>query len=108
MDAPCRRASRRPGYTRAVDAPFRIAEEVREALGAGRAVVALETSVVAHGLPAPHGLEAARRCAEAVRAAGAVPAAVAVLGGAVVVGASPAELARLAGGTARAAKGAAR
>jgi pseudouridylate synthase len=91
-----------------VDAPFRIAEEVGEALAAGRPVVALETSVVAHGLPPPHGLDAARRCAAAVRAAGAVPAAVAVLGGAVVVGASEAELARLAGGAPRPAKAAAR
>lgn len=91
-----------------VDAPFRIAEEVGEALAAGRPVVALETSVVAHGLPPPHGLEAARRCAAAVRAAGAVPAAVAVLGGAVVVGASEAELARLAGGGGAVAKAAAR
>ncbi len=91
-----------------MDAPFRIAEEVGEALAVGRPVVALETSVVAHGLPPPHGLDAARRCAAAVRAAGAVPAAVAVLGGAVVVGASEAELARLAGGAPRPAKAAAR
>jgi pseudouridine-5'-phosphate glycosidase len=91
-----------------VDAPFRIAEEVREALAAGRAVVALETSVVAHGLPPPHGVEAAHRCAAAVRAAGAVPAAVAVVGGEVVVGASEAELDRLAAGAPRPAKAAAR
>jgi pseudouridine-5'-phosphate glycosidase len=77
-------------------APFRIADEVARALAGGDPVVALETSVVAHGLPPPQGLEAARRQAAAVRAAGAVPAAVAVLGGEVVVGASEAELARLA------------
>lgn len=90
-----------------MDAPFRIAEEVEEALAARRGVVALETSVVAHGLPPPHGVEAARRCAAAVRAAGAVPAAVAVLEGEVVVGASEAELDRLAAGH-RPAKAAAR
>ncbi len=40
--------------------PFRIAAEVREALDEGRPVVALETSVVAHGLPPPLNLEAHR------------------------------------------------
>jgi pseudouridine-5'-phosphate glycosidase len=72
-----------------------VSEEVRSALAEGRPVVALETSVVAQGLPPPDNLEAARRMDAAVRAAGAVPAAVAVLGGSVVVGASPAELGRL-------------
>lgn len=79
-----------------MNAPLRLAEEVRAALAAGGPVVALETSVVAHGLPPPHNLEAARRCAAAVRAAGAVPAAVAVIAGEVVVGADEAALARLA------------
>lgn len=87
---------------------MRIATEVQDALAAGRPVVALETSVVAQGLPPPHNLEAARRCAAAVRAAGSIPAAVAVIGGAVVVGASDAELARLADPASQAAKAAAR
>jgi pseudouridine-5'-phosphate glycosidase len=91
-----------------MDAPFRLAAEVRDALAAGKAVVALETSVVAHGLPPPHNLEAARRSAAAVRRAGAVPAVVAVLGRAIVVGASDAELERLADPRAGAAKAAAR
>src|SRR5205814_7227873 len=75
---------------------LRVSEEVQAALREGRAVVALETSVVAQGLPPPANLEAARRCAAAVRKAGAVPAAIAVLDGALVVGASEAELQRLA------------
>jgi pseudouridine-5'-phosphate glycosidase len=91
-----------------MDAPIHVAEEVRSALAAGRPVVALETSVVAHGLPPPHNLEAARRCAAAVREGGAVPAAVAVLGGVVVVGAGDAEIARLADPALPAAKAAAR
>lgn len=91
-----------------MDAPFRLADEVREALASGRPVVALETSVVAQGLPPPHNLEAARRCAAAVRAAGAVPAAVGLAGGVIVVGMSEAELARLADPGARPAKAAAR
>ncbi|ACG73489.1 Indigoidine synthase A family protein [Anaeromyxobacter sp. K] len=84
--------------------PVRLAEEVRAALAAGGPVVALETSVVAQGLPPPHNLEAARRCAAAVRAAGAVPAAVAVVAGAVVVGADDAALERLADPARRPAK----
>jgi pseudouridine-5'-phosphate glycosidase len=82
--------------------------EVQHALASGRAVVALETSVVAQGLPAPHNLVAARRCAAAVRAAGAVPAAVAVMGGSIVVGAADSDLARLADPTSRPSKAAAR
>src|SRR3989475_11174202 len=73
-----------------------IAEEVAIALREGRPVVALETSVVAQGLPPPANLEAARRCAAAVRAEGAVPAAVAVIEGRLVVGASEAQLERIA------------
>jgi pseudouridine-5'-phosphate glycosidase len=73
-----------------------IAPEVSAALREGRPVVALETSVVAQGLPPPENLEAARRCAAAVRAEGAVPAAVAVIGGRILVGASDDDLRRLA------------
>ena len=69
-----------------MSSPIRIADEVREALAHGRAVVALETSVVAQGLPPPHNLEAARRCAAAVRAAGAVPATIGIVGGELRVG----------------------
>ena len=85
-----------------------IADEIQAALAAGRPVVALETSVVAHGLPHPENLGAARRCADAVRSAGAVPATIAVLGGRVVVGADEGELARLADPARRPAKAAAR
>jgi pseudouridylate synthase len=78
--------------------------EVAEALREGRPVVALETSVVAQGLPPPLNLEAARRCAAAVRAQGAVPAAIAVIEGRIVVGASEAQLRRLADPSRRPAK----
>jgi pseudouridine-5'-phosphate glycosidase len=91
-----------------VDAPFRIAEEVSAALAAGRPVVALETSVVAQGLPPPDNLEAARRQAAAVRAAGAIPAHVAILAGEVLVGAGDADVARLGDPARRPAKAAAR
>jgi pseudouridylate synthase len=88
--------------------PFRVAPEVAEALSAGTAVVALESSVVAQGLPFPANLEAAHRCEAAVRRHGAVPATVALLDGRVVVGATEAELARLAEPSARPAKAGAR
>jgi pseudouridine-5'-phosphate glycosidase len=91
-----------------MDGVLRVAAEVAEALAAGHPVVALETSVVAQGLPFPDNLEAARRCAAAVRAAGAIPAAIALLEGRVVVGASDAELGRLADPSRRPAKAGAR
>jgi pseudouridine-5'-phosphate glycosidase len=97
-----------PGYAARVGGPIRVSEEVRSALAAGGPVVALETSVVAQGLPPPDNLEAARRQAAAVRAAGAVPAAVALLGGEIVVGVEEAELARLADPERRPGKAAAR
>jgi pseudouridine-5'-phosphate glycosidase len=77
----------------------RLSEEVRAALADGRAVVALESSVIAQGLPRPHNLEAARRCEAAIRRAGAVPATTAVLDGVPVAGLAPAELERLASET---------
>lgn len=91
-----------------MDEPIRVAEEVARALAAGEPVVALETSVVAQGLPSPENLEAARRQGAAVRAAGATPAFVAVLTGEIVVGASEEELVRLADPARGAGKAAAR
>jgi len=80
-----------------------VSAEVEEAIRRDTAV-ALETSVVAHGLPHPHNLEAARRCAKAVRETGAVPAAIAIVAGRIVVGASDSDLQRLADPSARPAK----
>ena len=71
-----------------------LAEEVREALAAGGPVVALETTLVAHGFPAPEGVEVALESERRVRAAGAVPATIGVLDGAVRVGLGEDELAR--------------
>jgi pseudouridine-5'-phosphate glycosidase len=71
-----------------------VAREVREALAAGRPVVALETTLVAHGFPAPDGIEVGLSSEAAVREAGAVPASVGVLDGRIRVGLSPAELER--------------
>ena len=52
---------------------MRIHEEVSEALAAGRPVVALESTIISHGLPRPRNLDVAREIEAAVRAAGAVP-----------------------------------
>src|SRR5262245_5283802 len=71
-------------------------EEVRDALSAGRPVVALESTLVAHGLPWPDNLEVGRALEAAVRVEGAVPATIAVLDGKPRVGLGGAELERLA------------
>jgi len=73
-----------------------IAEEVAAALNTGRAVVALESSLIAQGLPVPHNLETALAAEAAVRESGAVPATIALDGGRLVVGADRALLERLA------------
>lgn len=77
-------------------APLRVSGEVGRALAQGRPVVALETTLVTHGFPAPRGLHVARRMEERVRAGGAVPATIGVLDGELRVGLSPDELASLA------------
>jgi pseudouridine-5'-phosphate glycosidase len=64
----------------------RIAPEVAEALAAGRPVVALESTLVSHGLPRPRNLEVAREAEAAVRDGGALPATIAVVAGEVWVG----------------------
>jgi pseudouridine-5'-phosphate glycosidase len=75
---------------------LRLSEEVETALREGRAVVALESTVIAHGLPRPLNLETARRLEGIVRDGGAIPATVAVLGGKLRVGLEDAQLERLA------------
>jgi len=69
---------------------------VAGALEAGRPVVALETSILGQGLPAPHNLRAARGCEAAIRDEGAVPATVAVLDGRLRAGLTDDELERIA------------
>lgn len=70
--------------------------EVASALAARRPVVALESTVIAHGLPRPMNLETALAMESEVRRAGATPATIAIADGAAVVGAEAALLARLA------------
>ena len=75
---------------------FQIAPPVQEALTNGQPVVALESTLISHGLPEPQNLETAHASAAAVRAGGAVPATIAVLDGILTVGVDDAGLARLA------------
>ncbi len=58
-----------------------LSDEVTEALRGGRPVVALESTIISHGMPYPRNVETALRVEAAVRGAGAVPATIAVLGG---------------------------
>jgi pseudouridylate synthase len=73
-----------------------VAEEVAQALRDGRPVVALETTLVAHGFPGGQGLAVALAAQERVRAAGAVPATTGIMAGAIRAGLTHAELQRFA------------
>src|SRR5947207_9437408 len=73
---------------------IRVSDEVRGALAGSGAVVALETTLVAHGFPPGEGVEVGLESERQVRAAGAVPATVGVLDGRVWVGLPDYELAR--------------
>ena len=73
-----------------------VSEEVREALAAGRPVVALESTIIAHGLPRPRNLQVARELEAVVREEGAVPATIAVLDGRPHVGLDKDQVERIA------------
>jgi pseudouridine-5'-phosphate glycosidase len=75
---------------------FQIAPEVASALAGGRPVVALESTIISHGLPRPDNERIAVEIEDAVRADGAVPATIALLDGVVHVGLTAAQLNRLA------------
>lgn len=77
---------------------LKVSAEVAAALAKGEPVVALETSIVGQGLPAPHNLRAARECEAAIRDEGAIPATIAVLDGRLRVGLADADLERIAAG----------
>jgi pseudouridine-5'-phosphate glycosidase len=75
---------------------LRVSPEIADALADGRPVVALESTLISHGLPYPHNVEVATASESAVREAGAVPATVAVRGGRLLVGLDADELLALA------------
>jgi len=75
---------------------LKVSDEVQAALAAKRPVVALESTLIAHGLPCPVNVETARDSESAIRDAGAVPATIAVLNGVPTVGLSDSEIELLA------------
>ncbi|MEZ0089747.1 pseudouridine-5'-phosphate glycosidase [Streptacidiphilus sp. EB129] len=78
------------------DSPIQLSDEVQEAVAAGRPVVALESTIISHGLPRPRNLELAQELEAIVRAGGAVPATIAVLDGRARVGLDKRQLERIA------------
>ncbi len=76
---------------------LRIRDDVAAAIAGGRPVVALESTIIAHGLPRPDNLRVAREVEAIVAAQGAVPATIGVVDGVAIVGLNDDELARLAG-----------
>jgi pseudouridine-5'-phosphate glycosidase len=72
--------------------PLAVLSEVAAALAAGQPVVALESTIITHGMPYPQNVEMARTVEDDIRAAGAVPATIAVMGGIIRVGLSPQDL----------------
>ncbi len=76
---------------------LKVSEEVQSAVHEKRPVVALESTLIAHGLPAPKNIETALAAEEAVRAQGAIPATCAVIKGELRVGLTKEEINRLAG-----------
>jgi pseudouridine-5'-phosphate glycosidase len=69
--------------------PLQLGAEVAEARAAGRPLVALESTIIAHGMPYPRNVETALRVEETIRAAGATPATIAVLDGQLCAGLTP-------------------
>lgn len=73
-----------------------VSDEVKTALAAGKGLVALESTIITHGMPYPQNLEMAREVEAVVRGQGAVPATIAIMDGKLKVGVSGADLVRLA------------
>ena len=69
-----------------------LSPEVRQALEAGRPVVALESTIISHGMPYPQNVQTARNVEDIIRAEGATPATIAILGGRLKAGLTPEEL----------------
>ncbi|MBU2958585.1 pseudouridine-5'-phosphate glycosidase [Paracoccus sp. 1_MG-2023] len=78
------------------DAPLSFSPEVADALKQGRPVVALESTIITHGMPWPQNLEMAQKVEDVIREGGAVPATIAVMGGRIHVGLTTEELTALA------------
>jgi pseudouridine-5'-phosphate glycosidase len=71
---------------------IKYSSEIAQAIKAGKPIVALESTIISHGLPRPSNLEVARQCEEIVRKGGAVPATIALLDGKILIGLEAQEL----------------
>lgn len=69
-----------------------VSPEVTQAINEGRAVVALESTIISHGMPYPRNVETALNCEKIIREHGAIPATIAILGGRLKVGLSEDEI----------------
>lgn len=67
-------------------------DEVKKAMEEGKPVVALESTIISHGMPYPQNIETAKACEEIIRESGAVPATTAIIGGKIKIGLSDEEL----------------
>ncbi len=67
-------------------------DEVKKAMEEGKAIVALESTIISHGMPYPQNIETAKACEEIIREKGAVPATTAIIGGKIKIGLSDEEL----------------
>lgn len=75
---------------------IKISREVQEALRLNKPVVALESTIITHGLPYPQNIAIAEKIEEAVRSGGAIPATIAIIDGEIVVGLTSEEIVKLA------------
>ena len=66
--------------------------EVKEALASGKPVVALESTIISHGMPYPQNVETALQVEKIIRENGAVPATIAIIGGRLKAGLTPEEI----------------
>jgi len=69
-----------------------VSPEVQEAIAAGKPVVALESTIISHGMPYPQNVETALNVEKIIREAGAIPASIAIIKGKITVGLSPDEI----------------
>ena len=81
--------------TQLTDGVVALSAEIREALAAGKAIVALESTIITHGMPYPQNVETARAVEIVVRKNGAIPATIAIVAGRLRVGLDDGELDRL-------------
>ena len=79
-------------HNKDVDKYLDFAPEVKKAMEEGKPVVALESTIISHGMPYPKNLETARRVEEIIREGGCVPATTAIINGRIKVGLTPEEL----------------